>query len=297
MDYPKISLGTCNFGGQQTAAESVKVLDAAYERGFRFLDTAEGYPTLMVPKNHGVTERIIGDWLKSRGHTDVIINTKVFGPGHIHRNGRTFLSPGEIRSALEGSIDRLGKEPECYMLHWVDPHPATIKNVVVTMGDLINKGKIKDWALSNASYESYEEHCVEAKKHEVPSPIFCQNHFAFGHDPAGVEQAPVPLMAYGVLRYGVYSGKYRGGEPKENCRLRWLRENFAYEGHGIMTDENAKMVFKMAKEQGKTPVQVAYEYVLEQPFTKNMIIAATSEAQLDDALSVPAVRDILQAKE
>lgn len=293
MKVPKLSLGTCPFGGQLDEAESHKVLDAAYERGFRFLDTAEGYPTLMVPKTHGITERIIGNWLKDRKHDDIIINTKVFGPGYVHRGGRTFLSPGEITQALSGSEDRLGRQVDIYMLHWVDTHPAVIRNVVQTMGGFIDKGRIKAWALSNASYEAYEDYCVEAEKQGVPKPILCQNHYSFRHDPSGVEQAPVPLMAYGVLRWGAFSGKYRLGEPRENCRLRFMRENFGWDGHALYSDESVKEILKMAKDTQQSPVHIAYEYVLAQPFLKNMIIGATKEEQLDEALSCPLVRDIL----
>lgn len=297
MEIPKISLGTCPFGGQLNEAESHKVLDAAYERGFRFLDTAEGYPTLMVPKTHGVTEKIIGSWLKDRKHDDVIINTKVFGPGRVFRGGRTFLSPVEITQALTGSEDRLGRHVDIYMLHWVDTHPAVVKNVVNTMGWFIDQGRIKAWALSNASYEAYEDFCVEAERQGVPKPIVCQNHFSYLHDPSGCQQAPVPLMAYGVLRWGAYSGKYRLGEPKENCRLRYMRENFGWDSSELYGDESVKMLLKEAKETQQSPVHLAYEYVLAQPFLKNMIIGATKEEQLDEALSCDLVRDILQPKE
>ena len=67
LNGPRVSalgLGCLSFGGMfgpTTEAESLRALDAAWEAGITFLDTANRY-------GEGVSETVIGTWLRTRGH-------------------------------------------------------------------------------------------------------------------------------------------------------------------------------------------------------------------------------------
>ena len=56
-----LALGTMTFGNPVNANTSFDLLDLAVEQGINFLDTANTY-------NAGLSEEIIGQWLKARGH-------------------------------------------------------------------------------------------------------------------------------------------------------------------------------------------------------------------------------------
>ena len=60
------ALGTMTFGDPVDADTSFDLLDLAVERGINFLDTANTY-------NAGLTEAIIGQWLKARGHREQLV--------------------------------------------------------------------------------------------------------------------------------------------------------------------------------------------------------------------------------
>ena len=55
----RISLGTMMFGGQASEADSLSIMDCAYERGVTFWDTAQVY-------NEGESERIVGLGMQGR---------------------------------------------------------------------------------------------------------------------------------------------------------------------------------------------------------------------------------------
>ena len=74
-----ICLGTMSFGSWSDEKESFKIMDKAYERGINFFDTAELYPVPPKKEYAGVTETIIGKWLKTKQRDTLIIASKVAG--------------------------------------------------------------------------------------------------------------------------------------------------------------------------------------------------------------------------
>lgn len=63
LKVSSICLGTMTFAGQADEATSKKILDAAYEQGVTFIDTADAYPIPPEPETAGFTEEVIGGWL------------------------------------------------------------------------------------------------------------------------------------------------------------------------------------------------------------------------------------------
>jgi aryl-alcohol dehydrogenase-like predicted oxidoreductase len=270
-------------GSQVGEAESMKILSHAYVNGIKFLDTAEGYPTIMRPITHGETETLIGDWLKIEGFQDVEINTKVFGPGEIFRGGKTTLEEKEVTQALEDSLNRLQVDKlKCYMFHWPDAK-GDLEEQVGYMNRFISEGKIESWGLSNASYETYDDYMEQAKKMGLEGPSIVQNHYSYGMDPSGVEQAPVPLMAYGVLMWGALSGKYKDGIPDNKCRLAWLRDYYGQPVNHRLDQPTVEVFLENCG--NKDPVHEAIRFVYDKPFTKNIILGVTNIDQLNHILA------------
>lgn len=87
----RIALGTMNFGFTADEAASFEILDAAVETGINFIDTADVYGGPQTPdmaKGFGISEEIIGKWLKRSGRRDdIVLATKAYqhlcsGLGH-----------------------------------------------------------------------------------------------------------------------------------------------------------------------------------------------------------------------
>ena len=89
----EMCLGSMMFGDRCDEAESHRILSAAVEQGASFIDTAAMYCA-------GLTEEIIGRWLKGRRRQDVFLATKV------HKG----IDAPSILSSIDESLARLQTE-------------------------------------------------------------------------------------------------------------------------------------------------------------------------------------------
>ena len=149
-----IGLGCMGFvhaaGKVTPKADAVRVIRAALERGVTMLDTAECY---VGDDGHGgliYSEEYVGEAIREIPRDQVVIATKC---GVKWANGASGdmvhdARPKAIRSALEGSLKRLGADwIDLYYLHRVDP-AVPVETVADTMAALIREGKIRHWGLS-----------------------------------------------------------------------------------------------------------------------------------------------------
>ena len=92
----RVGLGTMQFGWSADEAMGHEIMDTYVEQGGNFIDTADCYSSwaerLGGPKNAGgVSEEIVGRWLKQRGQRyDIVLATKVrIAMGEQFSEGRT----------------------------------------------------------------------------------------------------------------------------------------------------------------------------------------------------------------
>ena len=139
-----IGLGCLSFGGifgDTTDDASLRCLDAAWEHGITFFDTANIY-------GMGRSETVLGQWLASRGRPAVIA-TKASIVGGANR--RIDNSESHLRAELEGSLRRLGTDHVAlFYIHRHDQN-IPIEAVAGTLSRLIEEGKIGGSGLSEIS--------------------------------------------------------------------------------------------------------------------------------------------------
>src|SRR5579859_7303058 len=98
------------FGGNVfawTADEptSFKLLDAFFEAGFNFIDTANSYPRWAPGFKGGESEAVLGKWMKNRDNrAKIIVATKV---GSDMGEGNKGLSKAQILKQVEDSLKQL----------------------------------------------------------------------------------------------------------------------------------------------------------------------------------------------
>jgi aryl-alcohol dehydrogenase-like predicted oxidoreductase len=89
-------------------------------------DTAELYPVPADPDTAGLSEKILGSWLKKRKRSDVVIASKITGYSEMltwlrKDQGPVRLTPKQIVEAVEGSLARLGTDYlDLVQIHWPD---------------------------------------------------------------------------------------------------------------------------------------------------------------------------------
>ncbi len=323
----EICLGTMTWGTQNTEAEGHAQIDHALARGVDFLDTAEMYPVNPVTaETVGDTETIIGSWLAKSGRRDeVVIASKIAGPGQIIRKGEQ-IDPANIRRALEASLTRLRTDYiDLYQFHWpnrgsyhfrqnwgfdASKQPAraeVIENMAAcleTLKDLVAEGKIRHFGLSNESAWGTAQWLALAEAGHGPRVASIQNEYSlmcrlYDTDLAelGVHE-DVTCLAYSPLAVGMLSGKYSGGAVPEGSRRSLNRELGGRSNPRAY--EIADVYVNIAREAGLDPVTMAIAWVLGRPFPVIPIIGGTSVAQLDkslDAAGMVLPPDVLKAIE
>ncbi|MBL9049930.1 MAG: aldo/keto reductase [Tabrizicola sp.] len=149
-----LGLGTFSFGGAYgptDEAEALRTLDAAWDHGITFLDTANIY-------GNGIAETFIGKWLATRPHRPHIA-TKASLTGIPER--RVDNSLAYLRAELESSLKRLGMDHVAlFYAHRHDPNvPA--EELAGSMQRLQAEGKILGYGLSEvAPYTVERAHAV-----------------------------------------------------------------------------------------------------------------------------------------
>lgn len=139
-------IGGCTPGatsyGETDDQESLRALDAAFDRGINFFDTSNVY-------GDGHSEELIGACFEGR-RNDVIIATKA-GITASYR-GYDF-SPAALRASLEGSLRRLRSDyVDVLQLH--NGTPDVVKGnreVVEQMQRFVAEGKVRCWGISTLS--------------------------------------------------------------------------------------------------------------------------------------------------
>ena len=258
------------YSGRESEQDSIAVIHRALDLGVNFLDTADMYGP---HKN----EILVGKAIRDR-RNKVVLATK-FG---IMRDPKTGAptgvngKPDYVKSACEGSLQRLGVETiDLYYQHRVDPE-VPIEETVGAMAELVRQGKVRHLGLSEAAPATLRR---AVKVH--PITALQTEYSLWTRDPEDellgtCRKLGVGFVAYSPLGRGFLTGRFRKLEdlPEDDYRRhspRFQGENFA------KNLELVKQVEEMAKEKGCTASQLALAWVMAQgedivpiPGTKKM---------------------------
>ncbi len=298
-----ICMGTMTFGSTTTKEEAFKIMDKAYERGINFFDTAELYPVPPKADTAGVTEKIVGEWLKTKQRDSVILATKVAGASSGWfvppiRHGLTAIDSFHIKTAIEGSLKRLDTDYiDLYQMHWPDTI-VPIEESMKAFDELVREGKVRYLGTSNDSAYGLTKANETSKYNNLARFESIQNNFSllnprFHDELANVcERENISLLPYSPIAGGVLSGKYNAGlYPEEsrfgiymankNPRVQAMADRFV----NNKTIEATKRYVKLAKEYEISSVTLAVAYSKHFDFVASTIIGARVLSQLDESLA------------
>ena len=308
LKVSKACLGTMSFGAHVSEEDAFKIMDKALELGVNFFDTAELYAVPPCAETYGVTEEIIGRWMKSRNCRDkIVLATKVVGPtrrGHTDyiRGGNTCFDRKNIREALEESLKRLQTDYiDLYQLHWPDRNLNTfgqrayiprendnmtdIESTLEVLAELQKEGKVKHFGLSNESPWGTMKFLQIAKEKGLPRMVSIQNNYSLltrTYDSGMSEvshREDIGLLAYSPLGFGVLGGRYLDGNKPEGGRLT-LYPNFVPRYTSEFVGEIIKKYKKLAEENNMTIAQMALAFVYSRKFLTSCIIGPSNVQQL-----------------
>ncbi|MCQ2004717.1 aldo/keto reductase [Rhizobium sp. NRK18] len=307
ISVSEICLGTMTWGTQNTEAEAHVQMDYAVEKGINFFDTAELYPTTPVSaETQGLTEDYIGTWFKKTGkRSDIILASKVAGPGRPYiRDGRPTDAAG-IREAIDASLKRLQTDYiDLYQIHWpnrghfhfrsnwsYDPSKqdkekvaSDILSILETLDECVKAGKIRAIGLSNETTWGTQKYLTLAEQHNLPRVASIQNEYnlLYRHHDLDLAELShhedVGLLAYSPLAAGLLSGKYLDGQRPAGSRL--TINNDLGGRYQPQQEPAVRAYVELAKKHGLDSSVLALAFLLTRPFMASVIIGATTMEQL-----------------
>ena len=287
-----LCLGGNVFGWSADQDESFAVLDAYVEAGGNFIDTADVYSSWKEGNQGGESETIIGNWMKARGNRDqLVIATKV-GMWEKQKG----LSSGNIKSALDGSLQRLQTDHiDLYYSH-EDDSAIPLYETLGTYTELKAAGKIQHAAASNYNIARLREAAHVSESHGFTKYVAVQNKYnlldraeyekdiALGIDGLGIHSIPY----YGLAR-GFLSGKYQPGVTVDSMRAGGAAEYQNDRGWKVLS-----AVESIAQELGSNPSAVSLAWLRAKGSLP--IASARTVAQAHEIVSLVVLSDEQVAK-
>ena len=311
-----ICLGTMTFG-TQTPDEKVafEIMDKVYDAGVNFFDTAELYPVPPSAKLAGLTEEIVGRWLKTKPRDSVILTSKVAGAANGWfvppiRHGMTAIDSFHIERAIEGSLKRLQTDYiDLYQMHWPDT-VVPIEESLKAFDRLVQSGKVRYIGTSNDTAYGTSKALMTSEFKGYARFESIQNNFSLLNrrflDELSTlcEKEQVSLLPYSPLAGGVLSGKYNQPTNQEgrfsaymnasDSRQRLMAQRFVND----KTLASTQKYLKIAHDAELNPVTMATAWSKQFSFVASTIIGATKPEQLDAtlaAMDLELSQEVLQA--
>lgn len=288
-----LCMGSMQFGWTADEDTSFSILNAAFRAGINFIDTANVYSRWVPGNPGGVSEEIIGNWMKKfkipRGK--LAIATKVRGPMGDGPNDQG-LSRGHILREVDESLRRLQTDYiDLYQTHYFDEQ-TPIEETLSTLDDLVRQGKVRYVGCSNypvwrlvqsfwtadrlrlGRYDTLQPHynLVHRQEFELELEEVCLN-FGLG------------VIPYSPLAGGFLTGKYRPNQTDVDSARAGGAARYFTERNWALLD---KMEAMGAELGGHSISQVALAWLLTRPSVTSPIIGPRTLEQLEDNLGALA---------
>jgi aryl-alcohol dehydrogenase-like predicted oxidoreductase len=307
VQVPPVALGCGNFGGIGSAPEffgqglsddaAAELMDAAWELGIRYFDTADAY-------GGGHSEQMIGRWIASRGVRPQL-TTKTFNP--MRAGADHGLRPERITRQLQSSLERLGVSGvDVYLAHDFDPE-VPLAETLAAFADQQAAGLIGSYGVSN--FDAGQLSAALA----AGEPRAIQNSYSLldrQDEPELLDlchRQGVAYLAFSPLAGGWLTGKYRRGAPyPAGSRMTQRPEPYA----GLVADATFDFLDRLAAiaaRRGTSLAGLALAWLLADERVSQIVLGPGSAAQLaplTEALDQPLsdaeraeIDDALRARE
>jgi aryl-alcohol dehydrogenase-like predicted oxidoreductase len=285
LKVSELCLGAMTFGRETSEEDSRSIMDRFVEAGGNFIDTADVYGT-------GTSEEIVGRWLKDRTRDDVVIATKVRFPMGSGPND-VGLSRKHILAGVKASLRRLGTDHiDLYQVHCWDAF-TPLEETLSTLNDLVRSGTVRyigasnftGWQLQAALDLSHERGWEPFVCLQPQYNLLCRS--TEWEVLAVCQRGGLGVIPWSPLRGGWLSGKYRRGmeAPPEGSRVEEAEAKGWGERWSVYNNEHTwsllDALFAVAEAAGKTPAQVALNWLLRKPGVTAPIIGTRTMEQLE----------------
>ncbi len=286
LQVSRLALGTMNFGMVTDETTSFEIMDAALENGINFFDTADvygGHQTPDIKKGYGISEEIIGRWLKQgKRREKIVLATKVYQPMDYGVNDR-HLSAYHIRRACDASLRRLQTDHiDLYQMHHID-HRTPWEEIWQAMELLVQQGKVSYIGSSNFGGWHIATVQGEAKARHFMGLVSEQSIYNLSNRMLELEVIPAcQHYGLGIIPRSPLDGGLLGGilQKIADGRRSQLTEKVKH----LQPQLEAYEAF--CKKIGESPANIALAWLLHNPAVTAPIIGPRLTEQLTQTFKV-----------
>lgn len=288
LSVSNLCIGTTYFGTDIEAAEAIRIMELAADRGINFLDTADAY-------SMGMAEEVIGRFAVGR-RDDLVISSKAHIPMSDKPNDGG-SSRKHILKSIDKSLARLNTDyVDIYMLHYYDDH-CPLDESLRAMEDVVASGKARYLGVSNFSGS------------QLVNALWLND--AGGYNPVAVaqtrynalnreseyellpacEQFGVGVMAYSPQAGGFLLGKHRKFKAAAGSHMNKDHYDSNFHRNTYWNQECFDSVEKILDISAKYKVDLinlAIGWVLQSPIVTSAVVGVKTAAQLENLLDALA---------
>jgi aryl-alcohol dehydrogenase-like predicted oxidoreductase len=266
--------------GASSDEDGIALIRDALDRGIAFLDTSDAYGA-------GHNETLVGKAIKGR-RSELVLATKF---GNLGGRGGKFADgrPEFVLSSCEASLQRLGVDViDLYYQHRIDP-AVPIEDTVGAMARLVQQGKVRALALSEASPKTIR------RAHAVHPIAAVQNEFSLLYRSEAEEtlrttrELGIGFVAYSPLGRGLLTGVVEDPNKMAETDARRRHPRFAAENiaANLALVDRVKAV---AAKKNCTPGQLVLAWLLAQGDDVVPIPGTKRAARLHENIGALSVR-------
>jgi aryl-alcohol dehydrogenase-like predicted oxidoreductase len=281
LHVSEISLGSwLTYGGGVGDAQARACVDAAFDAGINFIDTANIYAV-------GAAESFLGDVLKSRPRQSYVLATKLYFPMDDQNQG---LSREQVRKQIDASLRRLQTDYlDLYQCHRYDSQ-TPLEETMEALDEAVRAGKTRYIGFSEWTAEEIQRSLDLSREHGWARFVSSQPQYSLLHREPEHDVIPlceaegISQIVWSPLGQGVLTGKYRpGAEPPAGSRAtsermgRMMGDKLQ---DGVL--ERVQRLVPIAERLGITMAQLALAWVLRQGNVASAIVGASRPEQVRD---------------
>jgi aryl-alcohol dehydrogenase-like predicted oxidoreductase len=290
LTVSEISLGSwLTYGGGVGDAEARACVDAAFDAGINFIDTANVYAA-------GAAESFLGHVLAARPRDSYVRATKLYFPMDDSGENKG-LSRAQVLKQIDASLERLQTDHvDLYQCHRYDSE-TPLEETMEALNDVVTSGKARYIGFSEWTAPQIQASLDLSREHGWARFVSSQPQYSLlWREP---EREVIPLcrangisqIVWSPLAQGALTGKYRpGAAPPEGSRA--TSERMGHQmGHLLDDDvlERVQRLVPVAERLGITMAQLALGWVLREENVASAIVGASRPEQVRENASASGI--------
>lgn len=277
-----LAIGGNAFGWTASPEATEGILDAYWELGGNFIDTADSYA-------NGRSEILIGSWMRARGNRDrVVVGTKI---------GKSTENPGlsseSVSRAIEASLLRLGTDYIDLLYLQIDDETVPFEETLVAVDENVRRGRVRHVGVCDHSGNRLIEARVIAAQLGLTPLVAVQSRYNLTHrtEFEGTLARVAAQQRLGVLPRFALDGGFLAGNYRAKTELDLnttgnivlggdAQKHFNRRGQRILATLD-----RVAAEHGTVPATIAIAWLLSKPNVVAPVAGVSAPVQVADLVA------------